>query len=313
MAQGESDKAEAKEHFYRAKSLVEEGALKKAIAEFKASYDLNPLPMVLFNIAACHDQLTEYASAMNYYKKFLIEGKTSSEEMKTEAKTRIDELKKYLGLVKLTANESGADVVVDGEVIGQTPMGVFFLETGSHEIKLQKNGFFDAKKTFKIVSGETIEIDLALEKQVADVEVKTGPGTLTQPVPPPWETQAQLESKEESKKKEKTRKKLGTAPFGAMLGITAALGVAVIATGSIALVKDKKVARMDLEDDWKGLREESDNLALATDVLIGVMCASAVTTLVLALFTDFRKEKKSKPAASVALTVSGPPFGLVWE
>jgi hypothetical protein len=312
-AQEESDKEQAKEHFYKAKSLVEEGALKKAIAEFKASYDLNPLPMVLFNIAACHDKLTEYANAMNYYKKFLIEGKTASEEMKTEAKTRIDELKKYLGLVKLTANESGADVIVDGEIVGQTPMGVFFLETGSHEVKLQKNGFFDAKKTFKIISGETVEIDLEMQKQVADVEEKKGSAIEPQTFPPPWETQAQIESKKEGEKKEKSRKKLGKAPFATMLGITAALGVTATVTGSLALVKDKKVEKMDPDDDWKRLREESDNLALGTDVLIGIMCASAVTTIVLAIFTDFGKKEKSNASAGITLTASGSLFGIAWE
>jgi len=319
VAQTEEDKGKAKEHFFKAKELVEEGAWKKAIMEFEASYDLNPVPMVLFNMAVCYDKLTEYARASNFYRRFLAEGKDASQEMKDEADTRIKELGKFLGLVKLNVSgimegeAAGAEVIVDGNLIGKTPLGVFFLETGEHEILLRKEGYFDSKKKFKVISGETTSLKMNLKKQATKVvEGKQLPAKLTEQKP-------HFEKKVEEEKPtappveaRKEKNKLGTGPFWAGLGLTLAFGATAIVTGALALQKDKEVAGMKDNEDWQDLRAESDNLALTTDVLIGLGGASAITTLVLVFFTDFKKGKKdeSKLSFSLSAAPSCPMLGI---
>ncbi len=198
-SQTKEDKEKAKEHFFKAKEFVEQGAWKKAIVEFEASYDLNPVAMVLFNIAVCHEKMTEYAAASNFYRRFLAKGKDAPQQMKDEAKARIKELRNFLGLVKLSigglaeGDEAGAEVIVDGNLIGKTPIDIFLLETGEHEIAVRKEGYFETRKKFKVVSGETTILEVNLTKQATKL----------------------VEEKKE-------RKKLGPVPFWA--GLHAGLG-----------------------------------------------------------------------------------------
>jgi hypothetical protein len=314
-ADNEEKQAKAKEHFFKAKALVEEGALKKAIVEFKASYDLNPLPIVLFNIAVCYDKVTEYADAMKYYKKFIAEGKEAPGEMIEEAIARIGDLEKYLGFVKLKASEEGAEVLVDGKSVGKTPpegVFLFFLETGEHTIVLQKAGFYDAQKSFSVVSGETTELELTMTKQTTEASSGEGSVKTAEKTGPEAGKMQEKEGEGRTPKDQGKGKKLGRGPFMAALGMTAAFGLTSIVTGSLALVKDDEVAGMSPDEDWESLREESDRLALATDVMIGLTCASAVSMIVLAFFTNF-KNKKDKGSATAGLALSGSSMALTFQ
>jgi hypothetical protein len=304
------DKAKAKEHFFKAKTLFEEGALEKAIVEFNASYEFNPVPMVIFNIAVCYDKLTRFAEAITYYKKFLDAGKGAPADMVEEAKTRVPELEKFTGSVKLKTGVSGAEVSVDGKAVGMTPLGAFYVEAGEHELVLKKEGFDDARKKFKVVSGEetilVVEMKKAVPGKVETAEApplpagQTGKPAEAKPSEKPSGTQGGMA-------KGGIKKLPSAAPFWTMLSLTAALGLTAAVTGGLALKKDRQVSEMHVSDPgWQDLRDESHRLALTTDILLGVGASAAVTAIVLAVFTDFRKEKKAR--VSIGLS----PAGSAW-
>src|SRR5262245_60839463 len=68
------EQKEADRHFKSGVALYNEQKFTEALAEFERAYEIAPAPIVLYNIAACHRDLSHYGEAVKYYNKFLTEG-----------------------------------------------------------------------------------------------------------------------------------------------------------------------------------------------------------------------------------------------
>jgi hypothetical protein len=285
-AQALADDAEkAKEHYLKGKELVDAGAYEKAIVELEASYSLNPVPIVLYNIGLCYDELHLYASALKNYRLFVAKATEDLSSLKESVSDRIKELNKFLGILKLTVDEEGAEVLVDNKLIGKTPLPAIFIETGNHDLEIRKTGFPDIKQKIKIVSGESLELGFSMKAPASSVSGEKEPET---------KDKAGTE-KETGEKPEpaKTRKKLGSGPFWTAVTMTGVSALTMAILGGVALKKDREVADMYEDENWKGVADERDRLKLGTNIMIGLMSAAAISALVLFFFTDFKKEKKS--------------------
>jgi len=281
LADENEDKA--KEHFLKGKALVEEGACDKAILELKASYDLSPMPLALYNIALCYDELHQYASAVKYLKRYLVADKDADNNTKDAVAARIAELTKFLGTLDLVVEPAGAEITIDGEYVGKAPVGAVLLETGKHDIEVKVGDAPAIRSQVELVSGEAkvITIDATVGKVKAK-ETNKDP--------------------EEALAKGK-KKKIGPAPFYALVGITGAMALTAVFTGAFALEKKGEVEDSSAEaDGWKSTRTEGRRLAVATDVLIGLSAAGAVTALALAFFTDFKKGRNKEKKTSLVLS-----------
>jgi len=273
----EDVKEKAKEHFLKGKALVEEGAPEKAVVELRKSYELHPVPIVLYNIAISYDQMHKYADAVRYYGLYLESEAQISQEDRVVILGRVEELKKFLGGLSLTVDVEGADVLIDNSLVGQTPLDPVVVETGEHDLTVRKKGYPDIKEKITIISGEVAELSLSFGEAGKGEE---GPEGGKEPV-----------------KKKKERKKLGKTPFIVMAALTGASALVMAITGGVALKKDGEVADMyDNTHEWRDVADERDRLAWGTNAMIGVTAACAAATLVLVFFTDFRKDGKEKKA-----------------
>src|SRR5689334_13461496 len=70
-----SEQKEADRHFKSGVALFKEAKYKEALAEFERAYEIAPHPLVLYNIAGCHRELSNYGEAIRFYERFLEEGK----------------------------------------------------------------------------------------------------------------------------------------------------------------------------------------------------------------------------------------------
>ena len=62
---------EADRHFKAGVALFKELKYAEALAEFERAYEIEPHPLVLYNIATCHRELSHYGEAVKYYQRFL--------------------------------------------------------------------------------------------------------------------------------------------------------------------------------------------------------------------------------------------------
>jgi len=87
---------EAKAHFKQAKAYQEAGAFARAVDEYKAAYELDPRPELLFNIAQAYRLAGDKKQALENYKQYLVaqpDGKGADEArvLVAELERQIDE------------------------------------------------------------------------------------------------------------------------------------------------------------------------------------------------------------------------------
>ncbi len=58
------------------------------------------------------------------------------------------------GTVKILSNVSGATVIIDGQVVGKTPVVLDNIPAGEHFVEIKQSGYLDAKQPFHLEGGE---------------------------------------------------------------------------------------------------------------------------------------------------------------
>ena len=58
------------------------------------------------------------------------------------------------GTVKVLSNVSGAMVLIDGQVVGKTPVVLDNIPAGEHLVEVKQSGYIDAKQPFHLDGGE---------------------------------------------------------------------------------------------------------------------------------------------------------------
>lgn len=108
-----------------------------------------------------------------------------------------------------------------------------------------------------------------------------------------------------------SRRNLSPAIFSSLLGVTAATGIALAATGGIALYWQGEFTDT-IADSPEGAadQERGEPYATASDVLIGVTAAGALATLIVGLLTRWRSSNdvSRTPCLTIgssSLTLSG--------
>lgn len=100
------------------------------------------------------------------------------------------------------------------------------------------------------------------------------------------------------------RRTLGPGLFWGLAGVAAATGIAAIVTGALTLSWESEFNAMD-RGEGTNLQDKGRDLALVTDILIGVAAASAVAAIVVAFFTRFGEDE---PASSSGVSLSAGPL-----
>lgn len=132
--------------------------------KFENAYNKSKDPRLLFNVAACEKNLRHYARVVKLLKQYQAEGGSL---LTDEDRQRADELIKTIEpfTVSVTFNSlvEGAELSVDGEVIGTTPISnPVILDLGSRKIKATKKEFQDfyVEQAFGDTPTKTIEVKL---------------------------------------------------------------------------------------------------------------------------------------------------------
>jgi hypothetical protein len=267
---------DAKERFEKGVSLFKEGDFEAALVEFKAAYKAKPHYAVLYNVGICLYKLHRYSEASKELRAYLTEGgKKVPKEQKHEVEGILNELETLVGDLSVICNVEGAELWVDGEYTDQLPtMFPAPLDVGVHEVEVRADGYKTVSQKVEIPGGKETTVEVQLEIDAPAVSAK---------------------------------KKLKPMYFWSSLGVTGALALTAIITGGVALKKEDEYAAMSYEQDWRAFKESTRKLTIATDVLWGLASASAIATIILAIKTEFKSEKKDQ---KLSLSPSIEPFGL---
>jgi len=160
-----ADEASAKRNFESGLKLYGEGSFAEALIAFEQSYRVGGRPSALKNIAQCHRSLKHFVEAYEAYDQMLTlhEAQMSAAD-KTSVKQALDELGVLTGTIQVTANESDADVDIDGKNVAKTPMAKpKRVSVGSHTVRVTKPSFAANEQRVDVASQENKKLDVKLE------------------------------------------------------------------------------------------------------------------------------------------------------
>jgi hypothetical protein len=108
---------------------------------------------------------------------------TGKADKRDYAAERFQIAKQEVGALTIQVDTPRADVLVDGVVVGQSPLGdEVFVEPGSHTVAAKRAGYEDAKQVVQAAKGSAQAVTLALPPAPAPPTT----GTTAPPTPPPW-------------------------------------------------------------------------------------------------------------------------------
>jgi Tfp pilus assembly protein PilF len=155
---------EADQRFKRGVALFNEAKYAEALAEFERAYEIAPHPLVLYNIAGCHRQMSHYADAVSYYRRFLAEGKGVVPAARlTAAQSELDATLLLIARVTVTVSPAidGTTLLLDGAPLDTTTMPLV-LPPGEHRLTARAAGRPDAERTVRVASGDEVAVELVL-------------------------------------------------------------------------------------------------------------------------------------------------------
>lgn len=285
---------DAKSRYLKGVELFEEGDYQAALIEFKRSYECVPNFNVLYNIGQVYFQLQDYANALKTLQQYLDDGgKRIPQSRRTEVERDVEKLRARVATVTIKVSQQGADVLVDDVKIGTSPLpGPVTVSAGKRKFDAVKQGFRTTPKTEEIAGQETREIVLDMQPSTTIVNVGGGDGGTGGatiggegggPPPPPEEPVPVL-----------------PITFWSLTGVFV-IGTAV--TGGLALSTDSSLQEMKrtpgtATEDIESEAQKSRNLAIASDVLLGVSIVSAglATYFTIDWVLSANKEEPEAPA-----------------
>ncbi len=293
---------EAKKHFQRSRELYDEGDFAGALKEIERSYASFPNFKLLYNMGQIQAQQQDYAPALKSFRKFLAEGANEvPEARRAEVLKEIDKLRTRVGEVSIAVNVEGAEISVDDQVVGRSPLSeAKIVNIGKRKVSATLPNHFPVTKFVDVAGLDTLTVKLELQPMVA-----AGPnlaGALDTKTSVPTANAV-------------TVKPVETTPFRIPVwapwvatGVLAA-GTTVFAFSTLTVSNEQKarLARFGVTAaQLEGGAKVVQTRALITDILGGATLAAAAGSL---LYTLFRAPEVD-PSKPTALQFGVAPNGL---
>jgi hypothetical protein len=164
-ATGERSQARARAHFATAMEHYRALRYREAIHEFRLSIAELPSADVWFNIGRAHEQLGEYALAIEHYRLYLrdrvdapdaaeVEQSIARLESHRRASHALDRQAGSGGSLAIEASEPGTLLLLDGEKLGISPMErVLRVSSGRHRLEASRAGHMPFRADVEVQPG----------------------------------------------------------------------------------------------------------------------------------------------------------------
>jgi len=286
---------EAEVHFRRGVELYKQGDSAGAIVEFHRAYELSPNYRVLYNVGQTYYQLQRYADAMKALRSFLSGGGSAipaAKRAQVEADIRM--LEAHVADVEVRVNADGAQIAVDDEAVGVSPLhDPVLVSIGRRKVSAVK-GAQRVERFLDVATGDHASVVLELPPEtpppppvvVPPPPPPTPPPTVNpiQPPPPPPEASSGG----------------GSTIKWVLWGATGAFAVGTAVTGILTLTAQSNLsAQLNTfpgnSDQIDQTRNQGRALGLVTD---GLIAATAVAGG-LALWVTLTNHSSSAPKVDV--------------
>jgi hypothetical protein len=169
----ESLPPDAKADYATGKVLFTDGDFAGALIKFEAAFAKFNDPRLLWNMAACEKNLRHYAKVLHLLARYRKEGGAllTSEDVQ-DANDLATALEPFTTQVTLSANEPDAEVFIDDEKVGTTPLPEpLVLDVGVRHFRAIKAGFRTYDAQIPIGGAKTTSVEVKLEHEGGHLKV----------------------------------------------------------------------------------------------------------------------------------------------
>jgi hypothetical protein len=270
-----AQREDAKRRFQSGLDLFKEGNYQASLVEFKRAYEIAPNYNVLYNIGQVYFQLQDYVNASKYLNQYLDEGRQRiTQTRRTEVEADLEKLKGRIAQVMVVVNVSGAQIYVDDQPIGTSPLREpLMVSAGRRVFSASREGRQTVRKTVEVAGGDRLEVQVELPE--------LAPGQAPSPpiVPPPPDGDGQVEPPppDTGQPQPAASKPFPTAPVIAW-SVTGALGIGAAVFGVVALGNDDELATLKQEGDPD--RDELSSAASSTTTMAAISDVFLVASII---------------------------------
>jgi tetratricopeptide (TPR) repeat protein len=157
---------EASQRYDRGLKLYSEGEYRLAVIEFERAFELVPDHRVLYNIGQVRVQLGDYAKARVALERYLKDGEGKFPPgRETAVRADLEMLAGRTATLKIDCAIEGAEVFIDGESVGLTPLPApILMNTGEHNIEVRKADYQTRVLRHTLAGKDEGEIKIELDK-----------------------------------------------------------------------------------------------------------------------------------------------------
>lgn len=155
---------EAARHFKRGVELFHDSDFGGALVEFRRAQQLAPDYRVLFNMGQAYFELQKYAEALRTFEKYLEEGgKEIPKERRAQVETELEALRGRVAKLEISVDVVGAEVTIDGEVVGTAPLPEpLLVSSGRRSVVVSAPDHVSVHRVLEIASGDQAKLVLEL-------------------------------------------------------------------------------------------------------------------------------------------------------
>jgi hypothetical protein len=273
-------------HFRRGVALYKDGDSAGALVEFKRAYEMAPNYHVLFNIGQTYYGLQRYADAMKALQAFLsMGGSDVSPAKRASVEFDIRQLDNHVAQVDVKVNVDGAQIFVDDEPVGTSPLSApILVSIGRRKITATKERLASRDRFVDVGAGDHASVSLEFEIEAAAPAVSPASAVpVADARPAPVAEGAPLNVVAAAEPAPAPAKH--SFPW-AWWGATGVLGVATAATGIIALsTRSDLTNQLNIFPANGGTIDQTRTRAKTWGVTSDILLGGTVVAGGIALFT----------------------------
>jgi len=279
-ADASAEARDAEAHFREGALLFKDNDYAGALVEFKRAQEIAPNWRVFYNIGQAYYQLQHYAEAISAFEKYLAQGGAQvPAARRASLESDLQLLQARVARIEITVNVDGAEVRVDDEPVGTSPLKApVIVSVGRRKITIVRVGKAPLERFVDFASGDALKMSFDFPEDAPPKAVAKAPAPRPDAAPPPQPPSPAPQ--------------VATAPAPSKVPtVVAWVATGVLAAGAATTGVLTLVARKDLANDLGAYpgdpmqidheRSRTRTFATATDLLLAGAVVSAGVALYL--------------------------------
>ncbi len=155
---------QAQARWAEGKRAFEAGNYEAARVAFRQALTAYPHPALLQNLGEAELRLGRNVEAARHLSQYLRQATTVPAAQRRVVTQSLESASARLGSIAVHANTDDAEVKIDGEFVGKSPLQgvVWYVEPGRHSVAAHKDGYIDVAESVEAPAGTTKQITLTL-------------------------------------------------------------------------------------------------------------------------------------------------------